>query len=333
MRYSMVFLTAILVMSMAAGSVGAAPPTAQDVVNAINQTQYADYLNNYLFTHNGDSRGGAGVGTQHDLARTNIFNEFVADGLTTTLQACSGGSNVVGVKLGRVHPNDIYILGAHYDSVPAGPGADDNASGTAGVLTAAKAMKDFTFEDTVIFCAFDREEQGMVGSWAYYNAHSADDVKGMISLDMIAFNSPAHPNTAQLYGRTDAIQSSLIATLATQGITAQKNGAFDASDQTPWDRNGKPACLLIEWHSDNGRWHQATDSVDTANYIDYAYATKLTRAAVGFLAESAAVTPEPGSLCLLALGGLAALARRRRLGPALGRGHLPGDEPNKRKSR
>jgi Zn-dependent M28 family amino/carboxypeptidase len=83
------------------------------------------------------------------------------------------------------------------------------------------------------------------------------------------------------------------------GITSTIQGQLDASDHAPFEWAGFEAALLIEggvWSNPN--YHSAADSVDTAGYIDYLYATNMTRSAVGYLATSAGLVPipEPGSL-------------------------------------
>jgi hypothetical protein len=275
-----------------------------DIVNQVSEISYFHYLNDSLYTHNGDSRGISGA--QHDLARENIYDEFTTLGLSARRDPFIYNSatyyNVIGVKIGTTRPDDIYLVGAHYDSV-GNPGADDNASGMAGVLEAARSLASYSFEATLIFAAFDREEQGLKGSWAYASAHTNDHILGMLSLDMIAFNYSGQ-NQALIYGSSasDPIKSNLAQAITTYGadLTVTVNGALNASDHYPFEYYGFDAALLIEEHSHNPYYHQLGDSVDTSNYIDYAYATKMTRSAVGFLADEAGlVIPEPGSASLI----------------------------------
>lgn len=117
-------------------------------------------------------------------------------GLTVSTQAIGGGfaPNIVAEKLGSVHPERLVILGAHYDSINgdgaslAAPGADDNASGSGGLLEAARLLAQGNFENTVRLCWFSAEEFGLVGSdfmAAALDAQNAQ-VVGMLNMDMIA---------------------------------------------------------------------------------------------------------------------------------------------------
>ena len=277
-----------------------------EIVGRISQTSYTNYLDNLLYTHLGDDRG---YGSEHDLARENIYSSFESYGLSTSLHPFTYSSNiyynVVGVHPGTVRPEDIYIIGAHYDSFH-NPGADDNASGVAAVMEAARVMSDYEFEATLIFMGFDREEQGLVGSRAYAGEHTNDNILGMISMDMIAYNGSGS-NKANIYGQDSsaAIKNSLADAISLygNGLTSEILGRKDASDHAPFEQEGFQACLMIEYDlSINPHYHRLTDSVDTANYIDYAFATNMVRSSTGFFATSAVAIPEPGTLLLLGLG-------------------------------
>jgi Zn-dependent M28 family amino/carboxypeptidase len=288
-----------------------------DIVNSVSQTQYTSYLDNSLYTHTGDNRGLTGA--QHDLAQTNIYNAFQEFGLLTTLDpfTYSGSTynNVVGLKPGTVNPTSYYIVGAHYDSVN-NPGADDNASGVAGVMEAARVLSQYQFANSLLFIAFDREEQGMKGSWAYANAHASDTILGMVSLDMISYNpAGVSHDQAWLYGTStpNSVMTGLDEALLTYGgITGSFGGVSNNSDHAPFIAKGKSAALLIEYNvGSNPNYHKLTDSVDTANYIDYLYATNMTKGTVGWLGESAMLVPLPGSVYLFASGIIVVLWRRR----------------------
>lgn len=292
-----------------------------DAVNLVRQSSYTNYLtaSDFLYTHTGDGRGL--YDAEHDLARQNIATTLSSFGLTTTLEPFTYNSttyyNVVARQPGAINPQNVYIVGAHFDSV-GNPGADDNASGVSGVLEAARVLSQGTFDATLLFVAFDREEQGLIGSHAYVDAHATDNILGMISLDMIAWNNPSTPNTARIYSNYAAFRSSLAAALATYGgLTPLADNGIYGSDDYYFGQHGTPSALTIENYGGNPYYHRAGDAVDTPSYLDYAYATQFTRGAVGFLADSAGILqiPEPSTLLLLAI---ACLSFRRRPRPAGG---------------
>ncbi|MBN1853679.1 MAG: M20/M25/M40 family metallo-hydrolase [Pirellulales bacterium] len=304
-RCWLIAVLGILLLFAAAASA----ESIQDIVDRVNQTTYTSFLEDQLYTHLGDDRK---YGAEHDLARDFIFGTFESYGLSTTLEpftyASSTHHNVVGIHLGTVTPERIYVVGAHYDSTnsndagndpgetPGAPGADDNASGVAGVLEAARVLSQSQFESTLVFIAFDREEQGLYGSKAYVNTHSTDDVRGMISLDMIAYHpystGESHYREARVYYSSDnsTLTSELADALDTFGNISGMIGQFGSSDHVPFDNQGFNAALLIEYAVwSNPNYHRWSDSVDTQNYIDYAYATDMTRGVVGYLSTAAVV--------------------------------------------
>lgn len=103
--------------------------------------------------------------------------------------------NVIGEVKGS-HPDkkEILIIGAHYDTVVGTPGADDNASGVAGLLELARLTAIGPAERTIRFVAFSLEEPPVfgtqnMGSYVYAERAAQEGVKvyGMISLEMIGY--------------------------------------------------------------------------------------------------------------------------------------------------
>jgi aminopeptidase YwaD len=81
------------------------------------------------------------------------------------------------------------VAGGHFDSVPAGPGANDNASGTAVVLEMARARAARAQSDGVCYVLFGSEEIGLVGSSYYVNELPKADLEAleaMLNFDMLA---------------------------------------------------------------------------------------------------------------------------------------------------
>jgi hypothetical protein len=280
-----------------------ATPPGDTVVGQIDEESYQYILDELLFTHLGDSRGIGGA--QHHPARDNIRDELLSYGFechfeTFVYQGVTG-YNVVAELPGTTRPDEIYIIGGHYDSDD-NPGADDDASGVAGMLEIARVLSQYESEATIRFMAFDMEEKGLIGSDDYATAHSFEDIRGMISLDMIAYD-PGDAGRAMLYGRSasNPIKQAMASALVEYGsITSSIEGSLDASDHAPFEWQGFQACLLIEndvWS--NPYYHRWNDSVDTPGYINYAYATEMTRGVAGWLTDAAGVL----AVCAIDLNG------------------------------
>jgi len=100
--------------------------------------------------------------------------------------------NIVAEKEGIISPHRVLILGAHYDTVPGSPGADDNASAIAVLLEVARNIQGVPLECTVRLIAFCLEEYGYVGSAHYVESlkKGKEEILGMISLEMVGFTGP-----------------------------------------------------------------------------------------------------------------------------------------------
>jgi hypothetical protein len=268
----------------------AATEQGMAAANEVEEASYYDFLFNWLYCHEGDNRG---FGPEHDLARDNIVMFMESYGLDVVLEPFEYDGetyyNVVGTKLGTTYPDQEYIVGAHIDSVN-NPGADDNGSGTALVLEAARILTQYDSAYTIRFIGFDREEQGLVGSFAYVDAHLGDDILGMISTDMVAYNTGA--NSANIFGDAGSITlrnavGDAVAEYG-DGLNYDLRGPSGGSDHRPFELAGFQACLFIEdWG--NPYYHDPEDNVDMPDYIDYAYATRMTRSIVGLFVDLAEV--------------------------------------------
>jgi hypothetical protein len=270
-----------------------------DLVSQVSVENYRNYLQNDLYTHTGDDRSCQGA--QHDPAMRNIQGKFQSFGLDTTLgppfPCCSRlNDNVVAVHPGVICPNEVYLVGAHYDTVEGSPGAWDNASGVAGVLEAARILSQYSFEATIVFVAFDREEEGRKGSDAYAQEHHLDHIRGMIALDGIAYR-PYPPQNAD-YGkvglyyqirRTRLVDDLAAAMRLYAGLTCVIT-QDDLTDDAPFARRGFAAAALISrglTADVRPFMHTPQDSVDIPGYLDYDYGAQVTQGVVGYLATQA----------------------------------------------
>ena len=329
--------------------------TVQDMVDMVSQNQYQNYQvdieNMGLGLYGGSEydqglrnrdgwSGGSSLGNQE--AQLYLGNMFNGMGLDVSVQGVY--SNVVGELRGTVSPENIYLIGAHFDTYGDGerPGGDDNASGTAGVLEAARVLSQYNFASTIRFVGFNAEEDGMKGSQDYVDnvvKPNNETILGMINLDMILRpgwdGEPGQPydldvitkdspdcldwadsfiTAAEIYAPSLEIDS-----------RAPDTSYWGASDQEPFISEGFAALLAIEntadeiWGGSNYYYHQSSDVSDgPANdpfnpsgiIYDYGFATDVVRTAVATLAAESMFVPEPMSILLLGLGGL--VLRRRQ---------------------
>lgn len=105
--------------------------------------------------------------------------------------------NVEAIQPGTRFPNSCVIICGHFDSIngrsiQGASGADDNASGTAAVLTAAEILSQYEFDYSIRYVCFSGEEQGLVGSAAYAAAARSSrlDIIGALNFDMVGFWTP-----------------------------------------------------------------------------------------------------------------------------------------------
>ena len=211
---------------------------------------------------------------------------LAANGAAVTVTAdvstrTAASSNVVG--RGEDGECRAY-LGAHYDSVPYGPGAHDNASGTALMLELARTHR----VAGLCVVAFGAEEVGLLGSMEFTERHDVPDALFMLNFDMAArigtrtFDGPRFVRgDAALAERAAAVASAL-----GYGIPAGDFPPNAASDHVSFERAGAPAVTVYSGGSEF--IHTSGDTIDTVYREDLAI----------MLEVSAAVLRE-----LLATGG------------------------------
>ena len=204
--------------------------------------------------------------------------------------------NVVATLPGKTEPGKECLITAHYDSrsetpYTYAPGADDNASGTAAVLTAAHILKDCQFDYTIKFIGFSGEEQGLLGSAAYAEKaqQRGDTIIGVYNLDMTAWEGDDN-NIIELHAGTgtssQALADIMIGVISDYSIplVPQKitSGATSASDHASFWDQGYPAILGIEDLDDfNAYYHSTSDLID---YFDFPYFTNFSKAGIASLA-------------------------------------------------
>ena len=170
--------------------------------------------------------------------------------------------NILAVQWGTKSPEEYVICGAHYDSWNAdgydpdtirSPGADDNASGVAGILETARILSRYTFDRTIIYANWCAEEVGLVGSAAYAADCAAQrmDIVAYFNLDMtgyLAEGSDIHVNL--MYTTQDSLLGNYVKRFSRTYFPEMRIWqdwlAWGDSDYSSFNRNGYAAIHPFE---------------------------------------------------------------------------------------
>jgi Zn-dependent M28 family amino/carboxypeptidase len=263
----------------------------------------------HLATNIGERR--VGRTDKLDEAASWIERELVAAGWEAHRQDYQVGdvrcSNIVAEVAGRTLPQEIVVVGAHYDSERHTPGADDNASGVAALLSIAR-RPPVAPDRTLRLVAFTNEEEpwfleGKMGSMVAARASrdAGEDVVAMLSLESLGFYSDApgsqhYPFPLSLFYPKRGDFVAFVANPSSKALLRKAGAAFRAeatipsegamlpasiegvswSDHAPYWQAGYPALMLTDTAPlRNPNYHQPTDTPDTLDF------ERFTRAVVG----------------------------------------------------
>ncbi|MBI4293068.1 MAG: M20/M25/M40 family metallo-hydrolase [Betaproteobacteria bacterium] len=183
---------------------------------------------------------------------------------------------------GRAHASQIILAGAHYDTVQGSPGADDNASGVAGLIEIARFLRDARLERTVRLVAFVNEEPpffyfGEMGSKVYAQAarRRGDDIRVMLSLEMLGCysdrpGSQAYPPLLSWFYPNCGNFIAFVSNLGSRQALREVIMAFRANSDFPAERLASPAFVPgVAWSDQLSFWRAGYSAVmvtDTAFY-------------------------------------------------------------------
>ncbi len=185
------------------------------------------------------------------------------------------GYNVIARKPGTLYPEQHIVVGAHFDAVLSSPGADDNASGVACVLEIARILKDVDLPVTLVFVAFDAEEDGLLGSHHYVDdaIFSNEDIIYMHNMDMIG--AEQNDAFAALHYGSEIAYAVIWRELGFVygGITGVYSGTSTRSDHFPFQLAGIDICSNreFEWS-----WVYHTPA-DSTTYMNFDYMTRMVK--------------------------------------------------------
>lgn len=207
--------------------------------------------------------------------------------------------NIIVEVAGTQRADEIIIVGAHYDTYPGTPGADDNASGVAGVLALARAFVDTPQARTLRFAFFVNEEPPNfqtpnMGSWVYARQCKArgDNIVAMWSLESIGYYSDApgsqqYPAPLNLLYPSEGNFIAFVGNVESRELVRRTTDAFRRLAQFPAEGAALPGVIAGVGWSDhwafwqegysalmvtctapfrNPNYHLATDTPDTLDY-------------------------------------------------------------------
>lgn len=237
-----------------------------------------------------------------------LHQELTGLGLAVTFQGTY--RNVVALpKNSQATP--IILVGAHYDSVPGSPGADDNGSAVVALLECARVITRHAPDAAVGYLLFNREEDGLLGSSEFvaeYNRDKPYAIAMVHILEMLGYCShhphaqgrpPGLPLRAGIPDqgnflavmsnrRSNAVNDRLMRVAATYADTFQLLGlkvhmgveqffsVLHRSDHAPFWKSQLPALMWTDTAEfRNPHYHRATDTVETIDFDFLNWAMRL----------------------------------------------------------
>ncbi len=208
--------------------------------------------------------------------------------------------NIIVTKPGLISPDTSVLLIGHYDSM-IGPGVNDNGTGVALILEAARVLFQRSFKYTVQFICFSAEEQNLAGSRAYVQSVvvplnqkikiviNVDEIGGIVSNPTsivkvekdIDSNPPGNNEASARYTDTLVTLTSLYSNLQTTITEAY------GSDYMSYEDAGYVITGFYEYNQ-TPYYHTIHDSLV---YVDTNYVGEITKAAVAGVAYFAQLTP------------------------------------------
>ena len=301
------FAAGWLLLFMAVIPMQAAAQLNDAQIEALIGAVSLDSLTHSVEVLSGETSWDSGVHTVtiESRNRNSIGNDFAAEYIAQRLAGygldvrrddfSATGTNILAVQRSAVQPSYEVIVWAHYDGVPA-HAADDNASGTAAVLEAARLLSGVELPYTVVYALWDEEEAGLLGSKSF--ARRARDssltILGVLNLEMFGWDANSDMQ-CEIHVRDVGMSADIAA--AMQQINTQYqiglvpmvlDPGITASDHSPfWDYN-YPAVMLIQAWMTGDRdpaYHTPQDRLSAFNLPYFLRLAKLSVASLAHFAS------------------------------------------------
>ncbi|MGV3538620.1 MAG: M28 family peptidase [Rufibacter sp.] len=191
-------------------------------------------------------------------------------------------NNIVGMLPGKSKPKEYVIFSAHMDHLGMGEtgtdkifnGANDNASGTAAVITLANYFATQNLnERSILFVLFNAEEKGLLGSKHFVNVFPEKAaIKAVINIDMIGNISPYGAGKAYVTGHSQSnlltvMNKSLKVANMTLNPEPESYNLFSRSDNFPFVSFKIPSHTITTFNNDDALYHTAADETNTVDLI------------------------------------------------------------------
>ena len=231
------------------------------------------------------------------LASAFLFDTYKSFGYEPQYQwfdsrSALGGqtANVLATLRGTVNPELVYVVSSHYDSVSTGPGADDDSSGTAALLEAARILAKHPQPATIVFASFTGEESGLLGSREFIRRAVADKVRvvGALNNDMVGWaNDNRLDNTIRYSNPGIRDVQHAAAMQFTQLITYDARYYKGTDAAAYYDAYGDIVGGIGSYPVlGNPHYHQPHDALDTINHELVTEVAKTTAATLMLMTSS-----------------------------------------------
>jgi Zn-dependent M28 family amino/carboxypeptidase len=204
------------------------------------------------------------------------FQRFDVEGKTV--------SNVEAVLAGTKQPDEIIVVGAHYDSVAGSPGANDNGSGVAAVLELARRLKEKKLTRTVRFVAFVNEEPPFfqtdtMGARVYAKrcGEREEKIMAMFSMETIgcysdAVGSQRYPFPFNLFYPKTGNFIGFVGNLSSRGLVRRAISSFRRSTSFPSEGAAAPGWITgIGWSDHWAFWKEGYPAVMVTDTAPFRY--------------------------------------------------------------
>jgi Zn-dependent M28 family amino/carboxypeptidase len=278
----------------------AADPLVKQFVDAVDRERFVNTLTRLTNFHTRHS-----LTSDYQSAAQWCLSELQGMHYSASLQEISVGEkpshNVVADKAGSAAEDQrqLVLLTAHLDSInwhehgspdAVAPGADDNGTGSAGLLECARVFQNHAFSHDLRFVLFGGEEQGLHGSEDYVSSLTGSDrnrIRAVVNMDMIGGLNTQDPGVTleSSINFSEMINQLVAAGQTYTPLKIETSWHYFDSDHVPFINAGIPAVLTIEGADTSNHFIHSPD--DTPAHVSETLAVEILRMNVAFIVMTA----------------------------------------------